>query len=105
MKQVRLANWRSYSRTEHFLAKICDFSRPFRATFSKRPKSAIFVVKNAPFSCGNTNLPNRTCFTRLQGEGVYFEDPTAGISYPTPLYLIHPPPLEGYFQGWGVGGV
>ena len=29
-----LANWRSYSRTEHFLPKICDFRRPFRTAFS-----------------------------------------------------------------------
>ena len=27
---------------------------------------AFLVQKNAPFSCKNANLPNRTCFTRLR---------------------------------------
>ena len=35
------------------------------------------------------------------GEGVYFEAPRGSNFIPSPL--IHPPPLEGYFQGWGGG--
>ena len=32
-------------------------------------RSRFFWPKNAPFSCGNANLPNRTCFTRLPPNG------------------------------------
>ena len=32
-------------------------------------KSNILGQKNAPFSCKNANLPNRTCFTRIPGGG------------------------------------
>ena len=38
-----------------------------------------------------------------RGVGVYILRPhAAGILYPPPF--IHPPPLGGYFQGWGGGG-
>ena len=37
------------------------------------------------------------------GGGVYFEAPRGRNFIPPPF--IHPPPLEGYFQGWGGGGV
>ena len=38
----------------------------------------------------------------MSGVGVYILSPhAAGILYPPPF--IRPPPLEGYFQGWGVG--
>ena len=30
-------------------------------------KHHFLVEKKTPFSCGNANLPNRTCFTRLRG--------------------------------------
>ena len=38
------------------------------------------------------------------GGGVYFEAPR-GRNFIRPPFLIHPPPLGGYFQGWGGGGV
>ena len=37
-------------------------------------------------------------------EGVYFEAPR-GRHFVRPPPFIHPPPLEGYFQGWGGGDV
>ena len=43
------------------------------------------------------------CF-RGEGGGVHFEAPRGRISYPPPL-LYTPQPLEGYFQGWGGGGI
>ena len=42
-------------------------------------------------------------FFRERGGGVYFEAPRGRILYPLPL--LYAPPLEGYFQGWGGGGV
>ena len=40
-------------------------------------------------------------FLRGRGGGVYMSNrPAAGILYAAPLYTP-PPPLEGYFQGWG----
>ena len=41
------------------------------------------------------------------GGGVYFEAPRGRnfIRPPPPPPFIHPPPLGGYFQGWGGGGV
>ena len=36
--------------------------------------------------------------------GVYFEAPR-GRNFIRPPPSVHPPPLEGYFQGWGGGGV
>ena len=38
------------------------------------------------------------------GGGVYFEAPR-GRNFIRPPPFIHPPPLEGCFQGWGGGGV
>ena len=38
------------------------------------------------------------------GGGVYFEAPR-GRNFIRPPPFIHPPPLGGYFQGWGGGGV
>ena len=38
-------------------------------------------------------------FSGEGGGGVYFEPHAVGILYPPPF--IHPPPLEGYYQGWG----
>ena len=41
-------------------------------------------------------------FSGEGGGGVYFEAPRAR-NFIRPLLLYTPPPLEGYFQGWGVG--
>ena len=44
-------------------------------------------------------------FKGEEGGGVYILSPrAAGILYAPPLF-IRPPPLEGYFWGWGGGGV
>ena len=40
------------------------------------------------------------------GGGVYSEAPRGrNFIRPPPPPFIHPPPLDGYFQGWGGGGV
>ena len=39
------------------------------------------------------------------GGGVYFEAPRGRNFIRPPPPFIHPPPLGGYFQGWGGGGV
>ena len=44
-------------------------------------------------------------FSGEGGGGVYFEAPRGRIFIRPPPLFIHPPPLEGYFQGWGGGGV
>ena len=46
----------------------------------------------------------RRHFSGEGGGGVCFEAPR-GRKFIRPPPLIHPPPLEGYFQGWGGGGV
>ena len=45
----------------------------------------------------------KTGFQRDGGRCIFWSPPAAGF-YTHPLF-IRPPPLEGYFQGWGGGGV
>ena len=40
-----------------------------------------------------------------RGGGCIFRGPTRQEFYTPPPPFIRPPPLEGYFQGWGGGGV
>ena len=53
-------------------------------------------------------LPSPFLAKHFSGEGdggVYFEPPRGRDFIRPPPPFIHPQPLEGYFQGWGGGGV
>ena len=70
----------------------------------KSPKSfcqgKLYTVPPPPF------LP-RGNFSAQGAGAVYFEPPPPppGQEFYTPPLFVHPPPLEGCFQRWGVGGV